>query len=301
MSARDISLALLIPVIWGYNFVVMKYAVTEVSPLLLVALRFLLAAFPLVFFVARPAVSWGVLVGYATAFGMVKFALLFTAFEFGAPAGLASVVLQCQAIFTAVIAIRLHGERLATHETAGLVLAALGLILIFSSHAGGGQIDLGAFAPLALVLAAAFAWTVANLINKRAVGADPFAFVVWSAAIAAVPMSFLALAIEGAAGIHQTVSGLSIYGVLAVLYLAYPVSILSGAIWVRLVARHRSAMVAPFALLTPCVGLIGGAITFGERLDLLQASGSALVLIALVIAVMGHRFVRGQIERGRTT
>ena len=48
MRPRDLALALLVVAVWGVNFAVIKTGVAEVPPLLLGALRFLLAACPAV-------------------------------------------------------------------------------------------------------------------------------------------------------------------------------------------------------------------------------------------------------------
>jgi len=54
MSPKDILLALAVVVVWGINFVFIKWAVAEVPPLLLTALRYVFAAVPAIFFVRRP-------------------------------------------------------------------------------------------------------------------------------------------------------------------------------------------------------------------------------------------------------
>lgn len=46
MSPKDWGLALLVVLAWGVNFVVIKWGLDELPPLLLGALRFLLVAFP---------------------------------------------------------------------------------------------------------------------------------------------------------------------------------------------------------------------------------------------------------------
>lgn len=66
-------------------------------PLLLAGLRFLLVAFPAIFFVARPKVPLTLLLGYGLTISFGQFAFLFCAIKFGMPAGLASLVLQAQA------------------------------------------------------------------------------------------------------------------------------------------------------------------------------------------------------------
>ncbi|HEY9461356.1 MAG TPA: EamA family transporter, partial [Paralcaligenes sp.] len=51
MPLKDWLAALLVVVIWGINFVIIKVGLNDVPPLLLGGLRFSLVAFPAVFFV----------------------------------------------------------------------------------------------------------------------------------------------------------------------------------------------------------------------------------------------------------
>ncbi len=289
MAARDIALALFIAVLWGLNFIVMKHAVSEVPPLLLTALRFALAAVPAVFLIARPQVSWATLIGYGTAFGIVKFGLLFTAFKIGGAAGLASVLLQTQVFFTILLAHALLGERVAVQQRLGVVVALAGVAVIVAAGLAGA-----AAGPIVLIVAAAMAWGVANVIQKRASlgGAgkiDMLAFTVWTSLVVPVPMLALSYATEGTAAWQSSWANVTWLGVGCVLYLAYPVSILGGAIWGNLLARYPAAVVAPFALLVPVIGIAAGATVYGERLTLANLAGSGLILSGLALIVLAGR------------
>ncbi len=103
MSRKDGVLALLVVVVWGLNFVVIKVGLHNMPPLMLAGLRFMLVAFPAIFFVARPKVPLNLLLGYGLTISFAQFAFLFCAINFGMPAGLASLVLQAQAFFTIVL------------------------------------------------------------------------------------------------------------------------------------------------------------------------------------------------------
>jgi O-acetylserine/cysteine efflux transporter len=284
MSPRDIALALFIAVLWGVNFIVMKHAVSEVPPLLLTALRFALAAVPAVFFIARPQVSWGTLAGYGLAFGFVKFGLLFTAFKMGGAAGLASVLLQTQVFFTILLAQALMGERVTTRQRLGIGVALAGVGVIIAAGWAGA-----AAAPSLLIVAAAISWGVANLIQKRAGKVDMLAFTVWTALVAPLPMLALSYVVEGPGAWQSAWTQLTWLGIGAVLYLAYPVSILGGAIWGNLLARYPAAQVAPFALLVPVIGMAAGAVVYGERLTPGNVAGSALILAGLALIMLAGR------------
>ncbi|KUS97446.1 hypothetical protein AWE81_19170 [Escherichia coli] len=84
---------------------------------MLAGLRFMLVAFPAIFFVARPKVPLNLLLGYGLTISFAQFAFLFCAINFGMPAGLASLVLQAQAFFTIVLGAFTFGR--ATKKIAG--------------------------------------------------------------------------------------------------------------------------------------------------------------------------------------
>lgn len=130
MSRKDGVLALLVVVVWGLNFVVIKVGLHNMPPLMLAGLRFMLVAFPAIFFVARPKVPLNLLLGYGLTISFAQFAFLFCAINFGMPAGLASLVLQAQAFFTIVLGAFTFGERLHGKQLTGIALAIFGVLVL---------------------------------------------------------------------------------------------------------------------------------------------------------------------------
>ena len=143
MPLRAFLLAVLVTFIWGVNFVVIRLSVHGAPPLLVAALRFALAALPAVFFLKRPAVPLRLLVGYGLTVGLIQFGLLYVAVALGLSAGLASLLMQIQAFFTALLSAAWLRERLLPNQVAGMALAFLGMALIGASgnHAGGLLIE----------------------------------------------------------------------------------------------------------------------------------------------------------------
>ncbi len=134
MTRKDGLLALLVVVVWGLNFVVIKLGLHNMPPLMLAGLRFMLVAFPALLFVARPAIPLRLLLGYGLTISFGQFAFLFCAIGLGMPAGLASLVLQAQAFFTIILGAFVFGERLQGKQLAGIALGDL-----WRAGAGGGQ------------------------------------------------------------------------------------------------------------------------------------------------------------------
>src|SRR5215213_9334789 len=130
MPARSIALVVLVTGVWGVNFVVIHVGLDHFPPLLFNALRFALMGLPALFLVGRPQVPWRFVVGVGLALGVFQFGLLFVGMDLGVPAGLSSLLMQLQVLFTALFAAALLGERPSPAQAAGGLVAFGGLAVI---------------------------------------------------------------------------------------------------------------------------------------------------------------------------
>lgn len=295
LSSRDFLLVLAVVTIWGFAFVPMRWALDTVPPFALAALRFLCAAVPAIFFVRRPDVSWPALVAYGFAIGVFQFGLLFLGIRLGMPAGLSSLVIQVQAFFTILIAAWWLHERLTLHGVIGAAIAGVG-VGVLGAHklmAGAGATAIG----FALVVAAALAWGIANVIAKvagrdregRDRGVDMFALVVWSSLAAPLPLFVASYLFEGGPAAVAAVRDMTWMPWACVLFMSYFATLFGLATWNALLHRYPTSVIAPFALLIPVSGLASGWLFLGEGLAPLQAAGVALVLAGLAWNVFGAR------------
>ncbi|WP_118179637.1 EamA family transporter [Paraburkholderia phosphatilytica] len=282
MSPKDLLLALVVVVAWGVNFVVIKVGLHGVPPMLLGALRFLLAAFPAVFFVRRPKLPLRLLFAYGATISFGQFAFLFSAMYVGMPAGLASLVLQAQAFFTLIFAAMFLHERFRAQNVVGLLIAAAGLAVI--GLQGGHSMTLAGFL---LTLCAAVSWALGNIVTKKVGKVDLVALVVWGSLIPPVPFLLLSYWFEGPQRIVTALSGIGAMSVFAVVYLAFVATLLGYILWSRLLSRYPASQVAPFSLLVPIVGLASASLLLGEQLSAAQVGGAVLVMAGLVVNVFG--------------
>ena len=167
LSRADWAKALVVVVVWGLNFVVMKWGLATLSPLVLCALRFLAASLPFLLFVRPPRhLSWGVMAAYGLVQGVGQFGLLFTGMQLGMPAGMSSVVLQTQAFITMLMAAALLGETPHRWQWLGLCIAIGGLAFIGAAHGDGASgMTLAGFL---LTVGAAAMWAGSNLLTRVA-------------------------------------------------------------------------------------------------------------------------------------
>jgi len=287
MPLAHCLLALLVTVLWGLSFIVIKLGVSTTPSLLLAALRFVLAALPAVFFIRPPKADWRIVAGFGFFLGVAQFGLLFTALAHGMPASLASVVIQAQVFFTILFAAILMREKPGSHQILGGVVACLGLVLIaWPRFVGEGA------APFLMTVGAAAAWAVANILSKQPGRVDMLGFVVWSSLVAPIPLLGLSLWIDGPDRVVSAAMNLDAATLAAVAYLAYPCTLFAFGAWAYLLSRHTAATVTPFALLVPVTGMTSASLLLGEHVAPIEALGGAVIVAGLAINIFGAQAMR---------
>ncbi|MBT2447584.1 EamA family transporter [Streptomyces sp. ISL-43] len=267
------ALAVLVAAVWGFNFVVIEIGLGAFPPLLLSALRFLVAAIPAVFFVGKPKVAWKWVIAVGVVLGIVKFGLLFTGMDHGMPAGLSSLVLQAQAVFTAVFAAVVLKERPGRVRMAGMAVAFVGI--------GVAAVDEGASGPVlgfTMVIAAAACWGVSNVLTRKASPPDALNFMVWVSVVPVLPLTVLSLLLEGPDRDLAALRGLDWSGVGVIVYLAWITTVFGFGAWGYLLRSYPASSVAPFSLLVPVFGMTSAALVLGE-----QVSGLRWVAAVLLV------------------
>jgi O-acetylserine/cysteine efflux transporter len=269
-------------VIWGLAFVATGLALDSFSPATLTALRFAIAALPALV-LPRPPVGWARLIAIGATLFAGQFLLQFFAIADGLPPGLASLLVQTQALFTIVFAAIILRERPSARQIAGVATAFAGLVLIVLTVGQGQDMTLLGFG---LAMGSAISWGVGNILLKGIGDVEMLPLVVWLSLVPPLPALALTLLTDGPNGLIYDLASASSTAVVAALYLGGVATILAYAIWGRLLRQYPAATVTPFALLVPFVGGYSSALVFGERFGPLRLAGMALVLVGIAIIVI---------------
>ncbi len=276
MPPAHLALALLVVVIWGLAFVATRLALDTISPPLLTALRFVVAALPAAL-LPRPPIGPRMLLLVGLTLYTGQFLFQFFGIAAGMPPGLAAIVVQTQALFTIVLAAVAAGERPSRREWAGTAVAFAGLAVIAATV--GDDLTI---AGLALSALSALSWGAGNVLVKQLPAVDPLGLAVWLSLVPPVPAFTLAAVLAGP-GALLAWRAASWVAIGAVLYLGLIATVLAYAVWGYLLRRHPAARVAPFALLVPFVAAAASALVLGERFGAPRLLGMALVLTGLAI------------------
>ncbi len=296
LSGRDYLAALCVVLIWGTNFVAMKFALRQLTPFQLGVGRYLFAVLPLVLFVRPPKLPWRWVVLYGLFQGIGQFGLLFLSLRVGMSAALASVILQTQVFFTAFFGVVLLGEHVGRALQIGLFLAALGLGCFGLAYLGpGGAAGGTTLAGFALCLGGAAMWAASNIVVRRAQQSTPnfqvVPFMVWSSLVPVIPFVLLSLAFDPPAS-HTPWHGATLRTIASLAYLGWCATIGAYAMWTGLLKRHPVNRVAPFSLGVPLVGISAGMLILGDVISAWQWAGIALIVLSLGAVIVGPRYLR---------
>ena len=283
MPVTHLLVALAVVAVWGSNFVVMKFALAEVPPLLMATLRFAFSALPWILVVRRPAVAWRDLALYGLLTGGM-FGLLFLALRADLSPGLASLLMQSQVFITLVLVALVQHERLPRAHLGGLVLASVGFGVIGWQSLQAGHTEVTPLG-LGLALCAATCWSCANLVSRRIGRVDMLGFMVWNSLFAVPPLLALSLIFEGPAG-WLALPHASAAAWAAMLWQSVGNSLFGFGAWGWLLARHPASTVTPLALLIPFFGMGTSALVLGEPLQPWKLMAAACVIGGLMFNLL---------------
>ena len=284
MNIRDSLLAALVATIWGFNFVVIDWGMTDVPPLLFVALRFTAVVVPAIFLVPRPDAPWRSILSVGLFMSLGQFALLYVAMSAGMPPGLAALVLQAQVVFTVVIAAGVLREIPTIAQAAGVTLGVVGLVVV--GFGRGGHVPLAA---LIICLLAAFSWGIGNVVARAARVPGGLSLTVWSALVVPIPLFALSLVVDGPSAVGSALTSFSWQAALSTLYTAGLASLVGYGIFNSLLARWPSSAVVPWVLLAPVVAMASAWAILGQRPNAAEAGGGALLLVGVLVALRPPR------------
>jgi O-acetylserine/cysteine efflux transporter len=284
MSTFQIGCAVLVPLLWGIQFVVIKVGVAAFPPLFFVGLRFAAVAVILLPFVGRPTRrEFGPMIAISVFFGGLNFALFFVGIGQGL-ASVSAVANQLSVPFTALLAWPFLGERPSKPVAAGIAMAFAGVALTAVEPDASVRI-----VPVLLVAGAGLAWAVGNVLTKRYGPFDPLKLMAWMSLFTVPQVMAASFAIErGQLASLQAASPTA--------WLAFAYTVLFGAVagwglWFWLIARCPMSRVAPFALLQTVAAVAAGVIVLHDPLTPTLLAGAVLCILGVAIT-QGRRATR---------
>ncbi|MCJ7841649.1 DMT family transporter [Lederbergia sp. NSJ-179] len=262
--------------IWGFNFVIMKLGNGFFPPGEFATLRFLTGSFVLICICVlkktplphKSDLKWLVLCGLLqTAYFNIAIQISLNYIS----AGLTSVLTYSMPLFLSLMAHKwIPGERLTTKKTLGIAIGIIGLFVAMDIH-GGGSVWI-----MLLGLSSAISWAIANLIFKlKLKHSDSVQFTTWQMSIGTIGLFLYTLLFE---------HGESQWGIMPLVYIMYSgivASALAFVMWNYILRQTEASKASISLLFVPIMGVICGYLFLNENLSLVTLVGIFLVLVGI--------------------
>jgi drug/metabolite transporter (DMT)-like permease len=290
LTVTDLLL-LLMALVWGVNYVVVKYATGELPPLAFNSARVLLAVVVLSSIVKAsgytlPRGRDRVMLLALGALGNGLYQIFFIEGISRTRAGDAALLISAAPAFMAILGWLRGSERIGWRGVVGIALSLIGMALVVFGNAqpatGGGATMLGD----ALILVSCLCWSVYSVLVKpyteRIQGLPLHATTMLGGAIPLVLVSLPTLA-------RTPWSAVSAGGWTAIAYSGLLALSLAYLFWyrgVKMLGPTRSGM---YANLQPVIALSVAWIALNETVHLPQLAGAAFIMAGLLLTRLPSR------------
>ena len=289
----------LVAVIWGINFPLVKIALREMEPLVVNAIRYPLAALTVTLLLRMqgrrlmprrrhwPRVLFLALVGHVIYQVLFIYALDWTL------TGNAALILATAPVWVVFLSTAMGKERYSAPVLHGALITLAGMVLLVAN----GSANLGASlrGDLLMIVATVF-WSLYTVLARRAIkrhGAlETTGWSLW----AATPFVFGA----GVPGmLRGGLTGVSVSSWMAVAYAGVLTVAVGYFVWYRAVGVLGQSRTTVYANLVPVIALLAAWAWLGETPTAVQLVGTVVILAGLVVARRGPKMRAGDRMRTR--
>jgi drug/metabolite transporter (DMT)-like permease len=298
-STRDLVLVhlglLFVAILWGGNFTALKHLLGPLQPVDVVVIRsiaaalfyvaFLAATGRLVIPVTRPDLRRMILIG---ALGIPVMGLSMAYGLNRLDAGLASLLVTSNPIFTAIISRIVLGEALTSRKIAGILLAFAGFLIVLQFGASGGaRMETDQMIGVLIVLAGPLAWAFYTVLSKPLLGRYPPIHVASYTTVAGGAVFVPVLLLD--APMRDRMMGLGAVDWLAVMYVSLLAITVAYLIWYWGLRVLTPSQTAVYIYLVPVFGVLVSWIVLGETPTVFALLGGAVIVAGVVLTNTSSR------------
>ena len=257
MKTRDIFIALLVPVVLGFGFVIAKPAMQYFPPYLLMGMRFTIPALILVWWFPLPKGLYFDLFKVSLIGSTLQYGLTYTGLNI-IDASSAILLVQLEVPFGIIIAFFLLKEIPTMKNIVGLVIAFIGVFIL----TGAPNLE-GKYIGVMLTISGAFTWALGAVMAKplsKKIGA--FALMTWLCVFSGPMLIFVSLVFDGNPMQYILYENLNSW--LTVIFLGFFMQPIGYAAWYYVLKKYPVNKVMPVLLILPVTGLITSIFLLGE-------------------------------------
>lgn len=284
MSVRELVVLLIMCVVWGFHFIVIKIAVTEIPPMFYAAMRMTLVAVMMTPFLRwRPGQMLRVL-GGGLCLGAVNYSLMFTGMKF-ATASTAAIAIELYVPFATILSILFLGDSLGWRRGLGIALAFGGVAIVALGQAEDSGPEARIGLGVGLVAAGAFMEAIGAVFVKRATAFKPHELLAWFGVIGTIALWICTFLLEDGQGAALAAADKTMI-IGAILYSAIVASIFAHSAYYWLLQRLPVSVVAPSVLLTTVLAVFFGVMLLGDPFGPRMIIGGLMTLAGVGVVLL---------------
>ena len=285
MSLRDTFLALLVPIVLGFGFVIAKPAMIEnggFPPILLNGLRWSLSGLLMFYFFPFPKkfIKKMIIIsflGCTLQYGLSYYGLNII------DGTSATLFVQAEIPFGILIAFFLLGERPPLKNIIGLIIAFIGIIIL----SGNPNLD-GKMIGVIFILCGAFLWSFAQVLAKdvsEKIGG--LALTAWLGIFAGPQAIFASFLIEGNS--FDYIYNATPQAWMILIYLGIGMNIIGYSCWYSVLSRNPVNNVMSVLLLFPITGLLTSIFILNETPNTYAYIGGAIIISGVAMILINKK------------
>ena len=283
---------LVVTFIWGVNFTVVKQTLREMSPLVFVTLRCLLASLLIgaVLLIRGEGLRWERSDFWRLfALGLVGNALYQILFIEGiarTTASNSSLLLATSPIWVTLLSALFRQDRITPAVALGVLLSFAGIILIVDMGGGGLSFTGGSLPGNVLSLAAGLCWASYTLMSRPLLSRySPLKLTGLSMLAGTIPM----LLYSAGTFAQQNWMGISWQGWLGYGYSMALAIAVAYVVWNTSVQKVGNARTAVFSTMTPVIAVVVSWLFLHENLGIWQGIGGIVTLAGVALTRLAPR------------
>ena len=282
MSFRDILIAISVPILLGFGFVIAKPAMQYFPPYLLMGLRFTIPALILVWWFPIPKGLFLDLFKVSFIGSTLQYGLTYTGLNI-IDASSAVLLIQLEVPFGIIIAFFLLKEIPSIKNIIGLGIAFVGVFIL----TGAPNLE-GKFIGVLLTLSGAFTWSLGAVMAKpisKKIGA--FALMTWLCVFSGPILILVSVIFNG--NPMQYILSANFYSWLTVIYLGFFMQPIAYGAWYYVLRKYPINKVMPVLLLLPITGLITSIFLLGEDPPKQVFLGGTVIVFGVGMILFGKK------------
>ena len=274
MSFRDILIAISVPILLGFGFVIAKPAMQHFPPYLLMGLRFTIPALILVWWFPMPKGLFLDLFKVSFIGSTLQYGLTYNGLNI-IDASSAVLLVQLEVPFGILIAFFLLKEIPRIKNLIGLVIAFIGVFIL----TGAPNLE-GKYFGVLLTLSGAFTWSLGAVMAKplsKKIGA--FALMTWLCVFSGPLLILISTIVNG--NPIQYILSANFYSWMTVIYLGFIMQPIAYGAWYYVLRRYPVNKIMPVLLLLPVTGLLTAIFLLGEEPSKQVFLGGAIIVFGV--------------------